>query len=100
MRFVIVGAALAAAVWSSACVAETGGACRDVDGDGYGTRGECTLEGTDCNDGNPLVNPGAPEICSNGPDDDCSEGDAPCSERTCLDRDGDLFGEGPMCAGR
>ena len=53
----------------------------DRDGDGYGSRneyvwtlGECengyVLDGTDCNDGNPNVNPGTKDIC-NGIDDNC-----------------------------
>lgn len=36
----------------------------DSDGDGYD-------ENADCNDTNPNVNPGAPENCANGIDDDC-----------------------------
>jgi hypothetical protein len=40
------------------------GCCPDSDGDGYA---RCT----DCDDTNPLVHPGAPEIC-NGVDDNCS----------------------------
>lgn len=46
--------------------------CRDEDGDGYGAAlsRHCPQQGLDCNDGEPLVHPGAPEIC-NGIDDDC-----------------------------
>jgi hypothetical protein len=43
------------------------GACPDADGDGYGT---CD---NDCNDNNPLVNPGAFDF-PNGVDDDCDGG--------------------------
>ncbi|MBX3270551.1 MAG: putative metal-binding motif-containing protein [Sandaracinaceae bacterium] len=46
-----------------------GTTCPDRDGDGYGTR--FCFGGTDCDDANPRVNPGATEICDNGIDDDC-----------------------------
>jgi formylglycine-generating enzyme required for sulfatase activity len=42
--------------------------CEDRDGDGYG-RGCPT--GDDCNDGDPQVHPGQPEVC-NDRDDDCN----------------------------
>ena len=37
--------------------------CPDADGDGYGDPGSglCTYPGRDCDDGDPSVNPGAPE---------------------------------------
>ncbi len=43
--------------------------CRDNDGDGYGAG--CP-RGADCNDGDPRINPGAPERCSNRSDDNCN----------------------------
>ncbi|MFN7950914.1 MAG: glycosyl hydrolase family 18 protein [bacterium] len=43
--------------------------CPDADGDGY-TSALCG--GTDCNDGNGSVHPGAIEACGNGIDDNCS----------------------------
>lgn len=52
----------------------------DVDGDGYGSEGMSswcaeipgfTLEGGDCDDGDPGTNPNAAESC-NGKDDDCN----------------------------
>jgi uncharacterized delta-60 repeat protein len=55
----------------------------DLDGDGYGnpvisiqvcnpTTGY-VANNEDCNDSNPLVNPGATEICNNNIDDDCDQ---------------------------
>jgi len=53
----------------------------DADGDGYGdpdsTVTVCELgdgstdDATDCDDGSPDINPGAPEICDHGVDDNC-----------------------------
>ena len=47
--------------------------CVDNDTDGYGSpaSGNCTHSELDCNDANPDVNPGVPEVCNNGVDDDC-----------------------------
>lgn len=42
--------------------------CTDGDGDGYGVGADC--QGTDCNDIDTAVNPGATEVC-NGKDDNC-----------------------------
>ena len=49
--------------------------CADADGDGY-TDGICG--GEDCNDSDPAVYPGAPEICGDGIDQDCDGADLPC----------------------
>ncbi len=49
----------------------------DVDADGARKPG-------DCDDGNPAIRPGAPEILENGVDEDCDGADA-----QVLDRDGD-----------
>lgn len=46
----------------------------DADQDGWEASGGGL--GEDCNDGNPLVHPTAPEIPGNGIDEDCSGGDA------------------------
>ena len=52
----------------------------DDDGDGYDTL-------TDCDDDNPLANPGAAEITGNEIDDDCDG-----TERCYVDGDGDGYG--------
>ncbi|MFN7953367.1 MAG: MopE-related protein [bacterium] len=69
---------------------------RDADGDTYGNAGvttqACSAPGgyvansTDCNDGNPSVNPGHAEVPGNGVDDDCNP-----ATTDCLDADGDGY---------
>ena len=66
--------------------------CCDQDHDGFGGT---SCGGTDCND-DPLnggfnVNPGRPEICGDGIDNDCSGGDAACPVH------GDCVPEGSIC---
>jgi hypothetical protein len=58
--------------------------CSDVDGDGYGDPEHlsCDYPQKDCNDSNPNINPGMPEICSNGIDDDC-DGFDDCNDPDC-----------------
>jgi len=53
-----------------------GGSCTDADADGYN---DAACGGTDCDDTNPNIKPGAAEICGDGIDQDCSEVDLPCS---------------------
>jgi C1A family cysteine protease len=56
--------------------------CLDTDGDGYGTGGACDGE-LDCENDEPTVYPGAPEICDDGLDNDCNgltDGDDPACE--------------------
>jgi hypothetical protein len=48
--------------------------CTDLDGDGYGDGDGCAA-GPDCNDDNPLVNPGMLELADDGKDNDCAGGD-------------------------
>ncbi|MBN2493341.1 MAG: thrombospondin type 3 repeat-containing protein [Deltaproteobacteria bacterium] len=59
--------------------------CGDVDGDGY-TDEDCG--GTDCDDTDPTIHPGADEICGDGIDQDCDGEDLPCGCVTDADGDG------------
>jgi Putative metal-binding motif len=52
----------------------------DADGDGYSP---ASSGGGDCDDSDPLKNPGAPELCGNGADDDC-DGQPDCADLGCL----------------
>ena len=86
----------------------------DGDSDGYGA-GTATVScvqpintvtnNTDCNDSNENINPGAPEICNSGVDDDCTgfadDGDSGITNQNTyyLDYDGDNFGAGPSIMG-
>lgn len=55
------------------------GWCCDLDNDGYLNT---ACGGTDCNDNNININPGQPEICGDGIDNDCSGGGAACPTPT------------------
>jgi hypothetical protein len=73
--------------------------CTDNDGDTFAVEGgACGL--VDCDDADPLVNPGAAEACSNGIDDNC-DGLIDDQDPTCLictDLDGDGYSlEGGAC---
>jgi hypothetical protein len=59
--------------------------CLDGDGDGYGSPASvsCAHPGFDCDDGNPDVHPGVPEICDDGVDNDC-DGDIDMADSGCL----------------
>ncbi len=72
--------------------------CDDLDGDGYGEGPNCL--GADCNDTDATVNPEEEEICENGKDDDCVDGDAECEFVECTeetDTDGDGYGTASGC---
>jgi len=58
--------------------------CTDEDRDGYGVYGlyDCDNSGIDCNDTNASINPSATEICGDGIDNDCVDGDQECADDT------------------
>ncbi len=71
--------------------------CIDKDKDGYFAPANGCKKPYDCNDNDPNVHPGAREICGNGKDDDCRDGDSQCPPQ-CLDNDQDgYYQAGPTC---
>jgi len=57
------------AVWLVGCVTDAE-VERVLDRDGDGFR-SAAAGGTDCDDGDPRIHPGAPEVCGDGVDNDC-----------------------------
>ena len=70
--------------------------CIDADVDGYD---DATCGGNDCDDTDPLINPGVAEVCGNSTDDNCNgQVDEGCGS-TCTDIDEDGYGIGDGCLG-
>ncbi|MBW3015318.1 putative metal-binding motif-containing protein [Candidatus Woesearchaeota archaeon] len=81
--------------------------CSDNDGDGYGSPGDANCPNgpeTDCDDGNPAINPGATEDCTQFLDQDCDglnaglDPDCNCDETYPFyqDLDNDKYGNATL----
>lgn len=61
----------------------------DMDGDGFGagnnTACGSSISNTDCNDADGAISPGTTEICGDGIDNDCLNGDSICQIVGCTD---------------
>jgi hypothetical protein len=76
------------------------GGCQDADLDGYE---DAACGGTDCNDGNALINPGMTEDCANGVDDDCDglkDGADPECGSSCVPTGEACTTNAECCSGR
>ena len=78
--------------WDNDCDGSLGALEVDADADNFYTctyvtnGGRAGFGGSDCNDGDAAINPGATEICNGGINDDC---DATTQEGTDVDGDGE-----------
>ena len=73
--------------------------CVDNDKDGYFASAAGCPTPFDCNDNDKTVSPGAREICGNGKDEDCKDGDLACPTQ-CTDHDKDgYFAKKDGCKG-
>ncbi len=78
--------------------------CTDADGDGFSLEGGSCGQ-MDCNDNDPMIHPGASEICTDGIDNNCNNlvdaadpNAAGCPVVNCTDGDGDGYSiEGGVC---
>jgi hypothetical protein len=81
----------------------------DSDGDGYGDRDRASVvcgygvgvtTGDDCDDSSASVAPGAPELCGDEIDQDCSGADEPCPDNLLpvAPADGDFMWQGVQTA--
>lgn len=75
----------------------------DADGDGYGNAAipqdaasqppGHVADGSDCDDTDPEVHPGADDVCGDGIDQDCDGGDPVCPDTWYKDGDNDGYGD-------
>jgi hypothetical protein len=73
--------------------------CVDNDSDGFFAKQDGCPGPYDCNDKDKSVFPGGREICGNGKDDDCKDGDSTCPA-DCKDEDKDgYYAYGDKCQG-
>lgn len=78
-------------------ISAANGGCADRDGDGYYDQQGCGTP-VDCDDNDPTVYPGAPEVCGDGKDNDCdgevdNDPDVAAHINWYRDADGDGWGD-------